>query len=89
MSAVVRTMSPAPAASSATTGSYFGPPALRRRASGGPHLNDPVSLSDVPVAGQGRAAGLSATAEQFGSAFGIAVLCLAFTSATSPHFTPH
>jgi hypothetical protein len=52
-------------------------------------VNDPVSLSDVPVAGQGRAAGLSATAEQFGSAFGIAVLCLAFTSATSPHFTPH
>jgi hypothetical protein len=37
-------------------------------------VNDPVSLSDVPEAAQGQAAGVSATAEQFGGALGIAVL---------------
>lgn len=41
-------------------------------------VNDPVSLSDVPEGAQGEAAGVSATAEQFGGAVGIAVLYLAF-----------
>jgi EmrB/QacA subfamily drug resistance transporter len=41
-------------------------------------VNDPVSLSDVPEAAQGQAAGVSATAEQFGGALGIAVLYLIF-----------
>jgi hypothetical protein len=41
-------------------------------------VNDPVSLSDVPDAAQGQAAGVSATAEQFGGAFGIAAFYLAF-----------
>lgn len=41
-------------------------------------VNDPVSLSDVPENAQGQAAGVSATAEQFGGAFGIAVLYLIF-----------
>jgi Major Facilitator Superfamily len=42
------------------------------------HANDPVSLSDVPDPAQGQAAGVSATAEQFGGALGIAVLYLIF-----------
>jgi hypothetical protein len=46
----------------------------RRRAA----VNDPVSLSDVPDPAQGQAAGVSATAEQFGGALGIAVLYLIF-----------
>jgi EmrB/QacA subfamily drug resistance transporter len=41
-------------------------------------VNDPVSLSDVPEASHGQAAGVSATAEQFGGALGIAVLYLIF-----------
>ena len=41
-------------------------------------VNDPVSLSDVPDPAQGQAAGVSATAEQFGGALGIAVLYLIF-----------
>ena len=41
-------------------------------------VNDPVSLSDVPEAAQGQAAGVSATAGQFGGALGIAVLYLIF-----------
>jgi hypothetical protein len=41
-------------------------------------VNDPVSLSDVPDADHGQAAGVSATAEQFGGALGIAVLYLIF-----------
>ena len=41
-------------------------------------VNDPVSLSDVPEAAEGQAAGVSATAEQFGGALGIAVLYLIF-----------
>ena len=43
-------------------------------------VNDPVSLSDVPDRSQGQAAGVSATAEQFGGALGIAVLYLVFHS---------
>jgi EmrB/QacA subfamily drug resistance transporter len=41
-------------------------------------VNDPVSLSDVPEAQHGQAAGVSATAEQFGGALGIALLYLVF-----------
>ena len=41
-------------------------------------VNDPVSLSDVPDTAQGQAAGVSATAEQFGGAFGIAAFYLIF-----------
>lgn len=41
-------------------------------------VNDPVSISDVPAPAQGQAAGVSATAEQFGGALGIAVLYLIF-----------
>lgn len=41
-------------------------------------VNDPVSLSDVPETSHGQAAGVSATAEQFGGALGIAVLYLIF-----------
>jgi len=41
-------------------------------------VNDPVSLSDVPDADHGQAAGVSATAEQFGGSLGIAVLYLIF-----------
>jgi hypothetical protein len=44
-------------------------------------LNDPVSLSDVPEASHGQVAGVSATAEQFGGALGIAVLYLIFHAA--------
>lgn len=36
--------------------------------------NDPVSLDTIPQADQGQASGVSATAEQFGGAIGIAVL---------------
>src|SRR5262249_23625346 len=36
--------------------------------------NDPVSLDTIPDADQGQASGVSATAEQFGGAIGIAVL---------------
>jgi EmrB/QacA subfamily drug resistance transporter len=43
-------------------------------------VNDPVSLSDVPEAAHGQAAGVAATAEQFGGALGIAVLYLIFHS---------
>ena len=38
----------------------------------------PVSLSDVPDRSHGQASGVSATAEQFGGALGIAVLYLVF-----------
>jgi EmrB/QacA subfamily drug resistance transporter len=41
-------------------------------------VNDPVSLSDVPAPSHGQAAGVAATAEQFGGALGIAVLYLIF-----------
>jgi hypothetical protein len=41
-------------------------------------VNDPVSISDVPVTAQGQAAGVAATAEQFGGAVGITVLYLVF-----------
>ena len=41
-------------------------------------VNDPVSLSDVPEAQHGQAAGVSATAERFGGALGIALLYLVF-----------
>jgi MFS family permease len=36
--------------------------------------NDPVSLDTIPDADEGQASGVSATAEQFGGALGIAVL---------------
>lgn len=39
-------------------------------------VNDPVSLDTVPDESQGQASGVSATAEQFGGALGIAVLYL-------------
>ena len=39
-------------------------------------LNDPVSLDTVPEESHGQASGVSATAEQFGGAVGIAVLYL-------------
>jgi EmrB/QacA subfamily drug resistance transporter len=41
-------------------------------------VNDPVSLDTVPAADQGQASGVSATAEQFGGAIGIATLYLLF-----------
>ena len=41
-------------------------------------VNDPVSLDTVPSADQGQASGVSATAEQFGGAIGIAALYLLF-----------
>ena len=41
-------------------------------------VNDPVSGGDVAPADQGQAAGVSATAERFGGALGIAVLYLIF-----------
>ncbi|MCS5497293.1 MFS transporter [Cnuibacter physcomitrellae] len=41
-------------------------------------VNDPVSLDTVPEKDHGQASGVSATAEQFGGAFGIAVLYLVF-----------
>jgi EmrB/QacA subfamily drug resistance transporter len=41
-------------------------------------VNDPVSLDTVPSADQGQASGVSATAEQFGGAVGIAALYLLF-----------
>ncbi len=41
-------------------------------------VNDPVSLDTVPSADQGQASGVSATAEQFGGAIGIAILYLLF-----------
>lgn len=41
-------------------------------------VNDPVSLDTVPSADQGQASGVSATAEQFGGAIGIATLYLLF-----------
>lgn len=41
-------------------------------------VNDPVSLDTVPPRDQGQASGVSATAEQFGGALGIACLYLAF-----------
>jgi EmrB/QacA subfamily drug resistance transporter len=37
-------------------------------------VNDPVSVDEIPQADQGQASGVSATAEQFGGALGIAVL---------------
>jgi hypothetical protein len=43
-------------------------------------VNDPVSVSDVSDADQGQAAGVSATAEQFGGAMGIAAFYLIFHS---------
>jgi EmrB/QacA subfamily drug resistance transporter len=44
-------------------------------------VNDPVSLDTVPEKHHGQASGVSATAEQFGGALGIAVLYLIFHSA--------
>jgi EmrB/QacA subfamily drug resistance transporter len=41
-------------------------------------VNDPVSLDTVPEKDHGQASGVSATAEQFGGAIGIAVLYLVF-----------
>lgn len=41
-------------------------------------VNDPVSLDTVPERDHGQASGVSATAEQFGGALGIAVLYLAY-----------
>jgi len=41
-------------------------------------VNDPVSLDTVPRAVHGQASGVSATAEQFGGALGIALLYLVF-----------
>jgi EmrB/QacA subfamily drug resistance transporter len=62
--------------------------------------NDPVSLDTVPVSDHGQASGVSATAEQFGGAVGIAGLYLIFhasylselqskiASSPLPHMTP-
>ncbi len=41
-------------------------------------VNDPVSLDSVPERHHGQASGVSATAEQFGGALGIALLYLVF-----------
>lgn len=41
-------------------------------------VNDPVSLDTVPVEHHGQVSGVSATAEQFGGALGIAALYVAF-----------
>ena len=41
-------------------------------------VNDPVTLDMVPAPDQGQASGVSATAEQFGGAVGIAALYVAF-----------
>ncbi len=41
-------------------------------------VNDPVSLDTVPASDHGQASGVSATAEQFGGAVGIAGLYLVF-----------
>jgi EmrB/QacA subfamily drug resistance transporter len=41
-------------------------------------VNDPVTLDTIPPNDQGQASGVSATAEQFGGAIGIAGLYLAF-----------
>ena len=41
-------------------------------------VNDPVSLDQIPEKDHGQASGVSATAEQFGGAFGIAVLYAIF-----------
>jgi predicted MFS family arabinose efflux permease len=41
-------------------------------------VNDPVSLDMVPVQHHGQASGVSATAEQFGGALGIAIFYLVF-----------
>ncbi|GGL86158.1 MFS transporter [Nakamurella endophytica] len=43
-------------------------------------LNDPVSLDQVPERSHGQASGVSAAAEQFGGALGIAVIYLVFHS---------
>jgi hypothetical protein len=40
--------------------------------------NDPVSLDTIPEKDEGQASGVSATAEQFGGALGIAVLYSVF-----------
>jgi EmrB/QacA subfamily drug resistance transporter len=37
-------------------------------------VNDPVSVDEIPEVDQGQASGVSATAEQFGGALGIAIL---------------
>lgn len=44
-------------------------------------VNDPVTLDTIPERDHGQASGVSATAEQFGGAFGIAVLYAIFHSA--------
>ncbi len=44
-------------------------------------VNDPVSLDQIPGADHGQASGVSATAEQFGGALGIAVLYSVFHGA--------
>ncbi len=41
-------------------------------------VNDPVTLDTIPAADNGQASGVSATAEQFGGAIGIAALYLLF-----------
>ncbi len=41
-------------------------------------VNDPVSLDTIPAGDNGQASGVSATAEQFGGAVGIALLYLIF-----------
>src|SRR5690606_21353863 len=41
-------------------------------------VNDPVSLDSVPQAQHGQVSGVSATAEQFGGALGIAAFYLVF-----------
>ena len=43
-------------------------------------VNDPVSLDTIPARDNGQASGVSATAEQFGGAIGIAALYLLFHS---------
>jgi EmrB/QacA subfamily drug resistance transporter len=44
-------------------------------------VNDPVSVDEIPDADQGQASGVSATAEQFGGALGIAILYSVFHGA--------
>jgi EmrB/QacA subfamily drug resistance transporter len=50
-------------------------------------VNDPVSLEGIPPGDQGQASGVSATAEQFGGAVGIAGLYLAFHTTYADRLT--